>query len=401
MYEHETQEGILQRILDRVNALKDKREGSVIYDATAPASIEFQNLYIALDTILKETFADTASLYYLNQRTSERGITQRLATCAVLKGQFTPTDLDIPIGSRFSCETLNYRVTEKISDGLYRMVCETAGSAGNSCFGTLIPIEYIAGLETAQLTELLIPAEDDEDAESLRKRYFDSLKSQAFGGNVADYMEKVTAIPGVGGIKVTPVWNADIRPASLIPNERVQAWYEEQIASLDPSAAQWLTAVYTAASLKKLTVGGTVRIVVMTADYSSPSETFLDEIQTAVDPTQNAGEGLGLAPIGHVVHVVGVQSVPIDVQATLIYQSGWDWNSTKSSIQTAVDRYLQELCAAWDGTDYLIVRISQLESRILDCPGILDINSTTINGKEANLSLDPEEIPLGGKINGE
>ena len=214
-------------------------------------------------------------------------------------------------------------------------------------------------------------------------------------------MEKVTAIPGVGGIKVTPVWNADIRPASLIPNERVQAWYEEQIASLDPSAAQWLTAVYTAASLKKLTVGGTVRIVVMTADYSSPSETFLDEIQTAVDPTQNAGEGLGLAPIGHVVHVVGVQSVPIDVQATLIYQSGWDWNSTKSSIQTAVDRYLQELCAAWDGTDYLIVRISQLESRILDCPGILDINSTTINGKEANLSLAPEEIPLGGKINGE
>src|SRR5690606_12361543 len=74
--------------------------------------------------------------------------------------------------------------------------------AGNLYLGTLIPINYIAGLETAKLTEVLIPGEDEEDTEAFRQRYFNSFKSQAFSGNRADYKEKVNAISGVGGVRV-------------------------------------------------------------------------------------------------------------------------------------------------------------------------------------------------------
>ena len=207
MYENVPFETIMERMLEMVPSTMDKREGSVIWDALAPAAIELQNLYIELDTILNETFADTASLFYLKKRAAERGINQILASNAVLQGEFTPVDIELEVGTKFSCDSLNYLITEKISDGVYKMTCETAGSEGNLHFGTLIPVDYIEGLETAELTDLLIPAEDDEDVEDLRTRYFNSMTSQAFGGNVADYKEKTTTISGVGGVKVTPVWN--------------------------------------------------------------------------------------------------------------------------------------------------------------------------------------------------
>ena len=74
MYEAITYEDILQRMLDRVPNTMDKREGSIIYDALAPAAAELQLMYIELDVILTETFADSASREYLILRSAERGI---------------------------------------------------------------------------------------------------------------------------------------------------------------------------------------------------------------------------------------------------------------------------------------------------------------------------------------
>ena len=159
MYEDVTYEEILKRMLDRVPSDVDKREGSIVYDALAPAAVEIQLMYTELHAVLNELFADTASREYLIKRALERGLHPKEATYAVLKGEF---DLDIPIGSRFSLETLNYVAVERIAKGQYKMQCETIGTAGNTLFGTLIPIEYIRGLSQAELTELLIPGEDDE-----------------------------------------------------------------------------------------------------------------------------------------------------------------------------------------------------------------------------------------------
>lgn len=82
--------------------------------------------------------------------------------------------------------------------GKYEITCETAGEAGNDYTGTVIPIEYVDGLETCSISAVVIPGEDEEDTEVFRQRYMDSLNAQAFGGNRADYLEKVNAIPGRG-----------------------------------------------------------------------------------------------------------------------------------------------------------------------------------------------------------
>ena len=87
MYEHITYEILIDRMIKRAlthNKNLDSREGSLLFLGEAPAAVELQNLYIALDNILQETFADTASREYLIQRAKERGLSPIPATPAVV-----------------------------------------------------------------------------------------------------------------------------------------------------------------------------------------------------------------------------------------------------------------------------------------------------------------------------
>lgn len=355
MYENVTYEVILDRMLDRVLAQNpniDTREGSIIYNALAPAAVELQNMYIQLDTILNESFADTQTRDYLIKRCAERGVNVEPATYAIRQGEFIPSTLEIAIGTRFSLNLLNYVVVEKISDGIYKLQCETAGYDGNVESGTLIPIEYIEGLQTATLTEVLVPGEDEEDTEHLRQRYFDSLDSQAFGGNIKDYKEKTNSLDGVGGVKVYPVWNG----------------------------------------------GGTVKLVIINSDFDKPSDVLINSVQTAIDPTQNQGTGVGIAPIGHIVTVVGCGETSVDVTTKITFQEGWDWEALKPYAEQAIDDYFKELASDWASSDNIIVRISQIEIRLLNLTGVLDIADTTLNGIAHNLTIDADNIPIRGEV---
>lgn len=351
MFENLTYDVLLNRMLAGVPNTLDKREGSIIYDALAPAAVELKLMYIELDRILQETFADTASREYLILRTAERGITPYLATKALLKGEF---NIDVDIGVRFSLGQLNYKVVEKLDSGEYKLECETAGTEGNLHLGRLIPIDYISGLESAELTELLIPGEDEESTESLRQRYFENLSSQAFGGNVSDYKEKVNALDGVSGVKVYPVWNG----------------------------------------------GGTVKLTILNSEFHAPSETLLSEIQSFIDPVENAGEGVGIAPIGHVVTVEGVKEERIHITTNLTYEIGRTWEDVQDYVFQEIEDYFLELSKTWQDEENLIVRISQIETRLLGAAGILDISGTSINDMEQNYVLDENSIPIRGDVSG-
>lgn len=356
MYGDQVQDIILERMLKRVGAKFDKREGSIIWDALAPAAVEFENFFYALAAVLDEVFADTATRKYLIKRCAERGITPKPASYAIVHGEFTPTNLEIPIGTRYSHEDLNYFVTEKISDGLYKLQCETIGSIANGQTGRLIPIDHINGLETANIIDVIVPGEDEEDTEALRARYFDSLKSEAFGGNKKDYRDKVLAINGVGGCKIY-------------------------------SGSEW-------------NGGGTVLIVVQDSDMGSPIDDFIKDIQEELDPEMNAGEGVGIAPIGHFVTVVPVNKESINVQFSIDYETGASWETVGVAVTNAVKEYLLSLNENWQNKDHIVVRIAHLESVVLDIPGVLDIRNTIINDTESNYSLDKNSIVEVGVVNG-
>lgn len=357
MYENISYETLMERALNRVkeqNSNIDTREGSIIWNALAPAIYEIMGMYIEIDRIMNETFADTASREYLIKRAAERGIIPQPATNAILKGVFTPSNLNIPIGSRFSLEKLNYKVIEKIGDGQYQLECETLGEEGNLHFGQLIPIEYIDKLETANLVELLIPGEDEEDTESIRKRYYQSLEAESYGGNKIDYKIKVGLIKGVGGVKVY-------------------------------SGHEW-------------NGGGTVKIVITDSNFEKPSATLIETVQGIVDPVSTPGEGIGIAPIGHIVTVTGVNETLVNVNTMIVYQPGYDYNAIKTDIEETVDEYLNGLNSVWEDEDNIVVRISQLETRILGVKGVLDIMNTSINGASENLTVHKENIVKRGVI---
>jgi len=357
MYENITYEKILKRMLEKVTAQNpniDSREGSIIYNALAPAAVEMQNMYIALDTILNETFADTQSREYLIKRCAERGITPYPATKAILKGEF---NIDVPLGTRFSLEntSLNYTVIEKIAYGIFKLECEMAGTIGNYNFGSLIPIEYINGLQYAKLTELLIPGKDEEDTESLRKRYFASFNEQAFGGNIQDYKTKVNALAGVGGVKVYPAWNGP----------------------------------------------GTVGIVIISSEYKAPTQELIKTVQEAVAPTQNQGQGVGIAPIGHIVKVNGVTPYSVCVETKITFKSGYSFDdeNVKASIESKIDEYFMDLNKTWADSDHITVRISQLEAKLLELTEVIeDVKGTKLNGEEKNKELGPNEIAVREEI---
>lgn len=384
---------ILERMLARVSDKFDKREGAVIFDTHSPTAIELELLYVELNTILAEAYGDSASREYLVKRCKERGITPYEATYAVLKGEFTPTNIDVT-GQRFNIGSTNFVVLEKIADGEYQVQCETAGIVGNQQLGTMIPIEYIEGLETAELTEILIPGEDEEDTEDLRTRYFDSFNEKAFGGNARDYLEKTNAIPGVGSTKVTRVWNSDLNPNEMIPSESVKSWYESIKGTLSGEPAEWLDTVFNAAANKKLTTGGTVLLTILNSDFGVASDTLIKTVQQTIDPDEYAGEGYGVAPIGHIVKVKSAEKIEVTVKTNITFDVGYGWSNLQSPIDEAISNYLLELRKSWADNPYLVVRISQIETRLLNIKGIVDIANTKLNGASENLTLGEYEVPM-------
>nr|DAY71331.1 MAG TPA: Baseplate J like protein [Caudoviricetes sp.] len=400
MYEDQTYEIILERMLNRVSDKLDKRPSSLIYDTHSSTAVELQTLYIELEYLIKNSYGDTAAREYLILLAKDRGLSPYPATNAILQGEFTPTKLDVT-GKRFNIGDINYTVLERISAGKYQVQCESKGVIGNQYMGDMIPMEYIDGLQTAQLTKILVPGEDEEDTEDFRKRYFETFSEQAFGGNRADYLEKVRSVDGVGNCKVTRVWNGDIRPAEMIPSAAVQSWYEGviQTGGLNGEVKNWLTKVYTAAREKKLTVGGTVLVTVINSlNFGKAEDVLLQKIQTKLDPEQNAGEGYGLAPIGHVVRVKSAETVNVTITTTLTFEEGYGWNNLKTAIQEAAEAYLLELRKEWADSTNIVVRISQLETRILGVKGVLDITDTKVNGTANNFNLTEYQIPVLGGV---
>ncbi len=397
MYENMTDDFLRERMLGRVPDKMDKRPSALIYDTIEATANELAILYIELEYLIKNSYGDTAAREFLILLCKDRGITPEPATHAVLKGVFTPDTIDVT-GRRFNIGGVNYMATQRMAPGQYQVQCEALGTVGNQYLGQMIPMDYIQGLETSELTEILIPGEDEEDTEVLRHRYFDSFNGQAFGGNRADYLAKVKGIEGVGGVKVTRLWNGDIRPAEMVPDDAVKAWYESTINTVPEEAAAWLSTVYRASQEKKLTVGGTVLITVVNSKFGEASDVLVDRIQTVLDPEENAGEGYGTAPIGHVVNVRSAVPVEIEVRTTLAFDEGYGWNNLKTPITEAVEGYLLELRQAWADSGPLVVRVSQIEARILAVRGVMDIADTRLNAEAANVTLGQYEIPVMGGV---
>ncbi len=140
--------------------------------------------------------------------------------------------------------------------------------------------------------------------------------------------------------------------------------------------------------------GGTVKIIFLDSDYSIPTTELIDKVQTTLDPVQNQGKGFGFAPVGHVVTVLGAKDIEITIETKLLLKRGLTIGQVQEDIKKVLSEYLKQLRKEWHEDDNTIVRISQIEARILNVEGVADLFNTKINDKEENLTLESEEVPI-------
>lgn len=353
MYEHKTVALLRDQALDQVADDVDKREGAIIFDSTAAVAVPMSEMYSDIDLVMQLTYADSSDGEYLERRIAEHGVYKKQASRAIRKAVFIGSNelpFNVPIGSRFSLNNLTYEVIEKIVDGEYRLQSETFGIIGNQDYGELLPTEPLNNLGSAALTDVLVPGEDEETDKSLYAKYLDHINEPAFGGNRADYKRKIMDIQGVGGVQL----------------------------------------------FRAPFGGGTVRAVIIDSTFNVPTPETVAFVQSEIDPLEGQGDGLGTAPIGHIVTIEAVEKVVVDIDATLSLV-GVTLGQIEPLVIGIIDEYLAEVRREWNKGFPLILRISHLESRILALEGIQDITGTTFNGLATNLSL-PHEIPIKGSV---
>lgn len=373
MFEKMTYEYLLKRALSNVPTDVDKRQGSIIYDVIAPCCAELAQLYISLDIMLDNSFADTATREYLIRRAKEVGIEPHLATNAELKLEavYTGTDEYIKPGDRFSADDISYIALdniicdEEVMDvypfdngitsenvvkgqpipGCWRVMCETEGTQGNRILGSVLPINTIKDLAKATITEVIVPGEDEETTEDFRKRYFEKVNAEAFGGNRASYKQLLGELDGVGMVKLARTPNA----------------------------------------------GGTVGVIITASDNNVPSSELVAQVKDNLDPVEYEGLGEGTAPVGHVVEVSGATAVRLNISVKWQLTVSANITEVLNSAANIVKSYITEINSKWEDTDGLTLNAYQLMTRISDIVEIVDITELTINGGRSVL-LQSNEI---------
>lgn len=350
MYENKTYQALLAEGKAQISDNILKSEGSLVYNALSILAYELEKFYIQADYLLDQLDPATADYDNLVKLCAQRGIYPKEATCAEAK---LVGDAEIPIGARFNMGAYNYIVIGKISKYECMARCETSGSAPNDLTGTVTTITYVKDLTTAKITEILVKGTDASTKDDLLAEYKNSFDSSSFGGNVAEYKQRLNAMEGIGGCKIYPVWNG----------------------------------------------GGTVKAVLISSDYGKVSEYLVKEIQDKMCPTPKAG--YGIAAIGHDMTVESVKELNVNVKSNITFATGNTWSSCKNEIIAAVSSYIADQRKAWangDENTYITIYISRIESAILTCSSVLDIGDTSINGNTSNLVLSWDTIPTMGTV---
>ena len=374
-----TYEYLLQLALSQVSSDVDKREGSIIYDALAPACYILAEYFAEHYRLAQEVSIETSSGEWLDAKAMELGLTRNQATAAQKKATFLREDgspATVPIGSRFSTistsEPIYYIITGTYPEGQapvpgeYIATCESVGTIGQQYFGNIVPLSFVEGVAVATLGETLIPGTDTETDDELRERYLTKVNNRPFAGNIAHYKEIALGIVGVDGVQVYPTWNG----------------------------------------------GGTVKLSVVDSNYEPVSDDFLATVQQAIDPDAiegSSGMGLGLAPIDHRVTVVTPEEYVVNIVATIKLKNSYTLDQVKPQIETALASYFTALRREWDvGSDMneysMTVYRSNIIASIISVTGVatVDTNTVTINELLEDIPLredgELQQIPTLGEV---
>lgn len=359
----------LNLMLDNVPNDIDKREGSIIFDAVAPAAMVSAQQSLSLANILRETYIKTAQGEFLDYRAIEHGTSRYKATNAEVKAKFNDDDgnpANVEVGDRFANiaeSPIFYTVIKVNGDGTAEMQAEESGTSANSYLGQVLPVTPNDSLAWAEITEVTIPARDEETDDHLRARLLNSNSWVAYGGNVADYLDMTSKIHDVGATQVYPTWDG----------------------------------------------AGTVKLVILDNDLMPASSTLVKKVKEEIDPEDKETQGYGLAPIDHRVTVTAPETFEVNIAMNVTIADSANIDTIKVNIKTSLEEFFKSLRKDWDtvnptvGRGYsMTIYRSKILSRVMTLEGVANATMPQLNGKDEDLQLvfnnTVSQLPVLGEV---
>jgi len=367
--EEQTEENIMQRMLDRVPSDIDKSEGSFIWDAEAPVAFMLSEAAIWAQELLRRGFASTAASSdenfrseELDLRAAEHGVTRRSAVQATGRVIFTgePGKV-IPAGTVVSTPaddvsgeaSLEYETTLLATldhTGKAEVVIHAvvAGRGSNVPAGTItILSSSVSGITGVTNPAAVTGGANIESDTSLLERFYARVRNQGTSGNKAQYMQWAGEIAGVGASRVVPLWKGP----------------------------------------------GTVGIYLLDADKRAANSEIVAAVQNYIDPTQD-GQGEGTAPAGPVITVMAAEEVPLNINVQLTFASNASPEEVRTLIQKGVTAYLKQLAFSDS-----LVRYTRIAAILLDIPPIIDYSNLTVNGtSDKNIEIGASQVAVLGTV---
>ena len=143
------------------------------------------------------------------------------------------------------------------------------------------------------------------------------------------------------------------------------------------------------------------------AIYNTLTEDFITQLKETIDPENNSGEGLGLAPIGHKVTITTPTEVTMNITTTLTLMQGYVLSQVEDGIKSALNNYINSLRQHWGdssetNTYSTAVYLARINASILSVEGVANVTDTKINDAEADLILTQDaltqELPKLGEV---
>lgn len=370
----QTEENIMNRMLNKVPLDIDKSEGSFIWDAQAPVAFMLSEAALWAQELLRRGFASTVASdrpdirsAELDLRTAEHGITRREAVASsgsvlftgkpgttVPAGTYVATPADEGSGeSSVEYVTTSGVTLSDLGTGTAPIRAVTPGSNGNVPAGVIqLMMTSVSGVTSVTNPEPTRSGTDTESDQSLLERFYAKVRSQGTSGNKAQYMQWANEIAGVGGVEVAPLWKGP----------------------------------------------GTVGLYLIDTDKRAASQDIVNAVQQYIDPSQD-GQGEGVAPAGPVITVMPAAEVAIDISVKV--QRTQEQPSTMEEIRKLIEdgvrTYLQQI--AFNRKDPL-VRYTRIAAVLLDIPIIVDYSDLTINGhtEQQNIEIGSGQVAVLGTV---
>ncbi|WP_338461535.1 baseplate J/gp47 family protein [Brevibacillus borstelensis] len=346
-YEDQTKDVIHQRMLDASPADIDKRPGSVTYDLTGPAAVEFETAYMELDVTLDRGMPDTATGEYLERVAAALGLERKPAVKATGEVTFSGVDGSvIDAGTEVWTDSLEpiYFVTKAavtITNGRATVAAEAkvGGKNGNVAAGAIkLTTGNLTGVTAVTNEKPFAGGVDEETDEALRERYFDRARRPITSGNANHYRAWAMEVAGIGEARIYPLWAGN----------------------------------------------GTVKVVVIDGNKRAPTPAKVAEVAAHIEAVR---------PIGATVTVAAATELPINVTATLTVKPGTSIATVTSAVRASLSAYLTAI--AFKET---VIRISRIANMILDVDGVIDYANLKVNGSTGNLTVPDGSVAIMGTV---